>query len=83
MDISSGTNSVSLCLANKLISALLAANLTIFWMIFLLQGDANIIEGPSGVLYLGKLPAKVAPEYYAVLPARPPTDSKVSRLHHL
>jgi hypothetical protein len=43
------------------------------------QDDPTRIEGPAGVLYLGKLPPRVAGEYHAVIPMRPPAGSKVSR----
>ena len=41
------------------------------------QEDANRIEGPSGVLYLGKLPPRAGGEYFAIIPVRPPAGSMV------
>jgi len=45
------------------------------------EEDPGRIEGPSGVLYLGKVPPKVNGEYMAIISTWPPLGSKVSRYH--
>lgn len=39
--------------------------------------DASQPSGPGGALYLGKLPAKVVGEYFAILRMPPPEGHKV------
>jgi len=40
--------------------------------------DPNRIEGPTGILYLGKIPPRVNGEYDAIIPSRPPAGGKAS-----
>lgn len=41
-----------------------------------LDEDPGKIEGPAGILYLGKMPPRVSGEYYAVVPTRHPAGTK-------
>lgn len=42
--------------------------------------DEPVGEGPGGALYLGDLPPRVTGEFYAIIPKRPPENSKASNL---